>query len=82
MEKGRKLRRDVFSRGLSSYGVVWIDEFRVRRGIAGESSMSNQMWLEGSKEKLGGDLCISSRLIDTHSVTACLQQYMLLMIHI
>lgn len=38
---GNELRRDVLSRGLSSYGVVWIDEFRVRRGIAGESSMSN-----------------------------------------
>lgn len=38
---GNELRRNVLSRGLSSYGVVWIDEFRIRRGIAGESSMSN-----------------------------------------
>lgn len=30
-----------------------------------------QIWLEGSKEKLGGDLCISSRLIDAqHNSTS------------
>lgn len=38
---GNELRRGVLSRSLSSYGAAWIDEFRVRRGIAGESSTSN-----------------------------------------
>lgn len=79
---GNELRRDVLSRGLSSNGVVWIDEFRVRGAVQENQVCQTQMWLEGSKEKSGGDLCISSRLIDAHSITARLQQYMLLMIHI